>query len=77
MVLCVVLVVVGVALAVLGIIYLTVAAPDLPSFIPGHVAEARRKRTYNKRGILALVLAAVAFVLAYLAARSDKGALTR
>jgi hypothetical protein len=59
------LIVVGVLFVVLGVIYLTVAAPDLPSFIPGHVEHVRRARRYNKRGIAAIVVAVAAFAGAW------------
>ena len=60
------LIVVGVLFVVLGIIYLTVAAPDLPSFIPGAIDHAvKRKRTYSKRGIASLVVAAGCFIGVY------------
>ncbi len=52
---------VGVLLLVVAVVYLTVAAPHLPGFFPGHVAKAYRANRYTKRGILALVLAIVAF----------------
>ena len=56
------LIVLGAVLLAVGIIYLTITAPNLPGFIPGHVAHARHARHYSKRGILAIVLAALSFV---------------
>ncbi len=63
------LIVLGAVLLAVGIIYLTITAPHLPSFIPGRAPHARRARYYSKRGIVAIVLAAVAFVGAYFASR--------
>jgi hypothetical protein len=60
------LLVVGLLFVVLGVIYLTIVAPDLPSFIPGSVDHpVTRERTYNKRGIASFVVAAVAFAGVY------------
>ncbi len=63
------LLVVGAALLAVGLIYLTVAAPNLPSFVPGHVSHSRTAHHYSKRGIAAVVLAAAAFVGAYVVSR--------
>ena len=60
------LIVVGLLFVVLGIIYLTTAATDLPSFIPGAVDRVvKHKRNYSKRGIASLVVAGAAFVGVY------------
>ena len=60
------LIVVGLLLLVVGIIYLTTAASDLPSFFPGAIDRVvKHKRTYSKRGIAAIVVAAAAFVGVY------------
>jgi hypothetical protein len=67
--LAVALLVLGAVLLAVGIIYLSITAPHLPSFVPGRVAHARHARHYNKRGIVAIVLAAVAFVGASFVAR--------
>ncbi len=64
----VILAVLGVLLLALAVVYLTVTAPHLPGFIPGHVTHVRRARTYTKRGLAALVLALGAFGLAVYAA---------
>jgi uncharacterized membrane protein len=56
------LIVVGIAFVVVGVIYLTITAPNLPGFIPGHVAHARHARHYTKRGIAAVIVALAAFV---------------
>jgi amino acid permease len=47
-------VVIGLVLIAVGIVYFTVQAKSLPSFIPGHLAGATGHRT--KRGIAALVI---------------------
>ncbi len=64
-----VLVVIGVVLVAVGIVYVTITAPHLPSFIPGRAPNARRARHYNKRAIAAFVVAAVAFVAAFVVSR--------
>lgn len=68
------LLVVGVALLGVGIIYFTATAPNLPSFVPGHVSHVRHARHYTKRGIVAVVLAALAFLGAFLVSRSPSRA---
>jgi uncharacterized membrane protein len=55
------LIVVGLAFLVLGIIYLTVTAPNLPSFIPGHVGPVKHAHRYKKRAAASLAVAIVAF----------------
>jgi hypothetical protein len=47
---------------VIAVIYLTTTAPDLPSFIPGHVEHVKHARKYSKRGIAAIAVAVAAFV---------------
>ncbi len=64
------LIVVGAILVALGVMYLTITAPNLPGFVPGHVDHARHARHYSKRGVAALVLSVVAFVGAYLVSRA-------
>jgi hypothetical protein len=59
------LIVVGVIFLVIGIIYLTTTAPNLPSFIPGHVTHVRHARKYTKRGIAAIAVSVAAFVGVY------------
>ena len=77
--LAIVFAVIGVLLVIVGIIYLTVAAKDLPAFIPGQVDHVTHTR--NRRGAVALVLGIgsllVAFVAAYLAGRSAKREVTQ
>jgi amino acid permease len=49
----VILVVIGIALLVVGVLYLTIAADKLPSFM-GHIAHTTGHRA--KRGVAGLVL---------------------
>jgi amino acid permease len=60
------LIVVGLAFLGLGVIYFAYTAPDLPSFIPGHVDRALHARHYTKRGVAGIVIAALAFLGAFL-----------
>lgn len=62
----------GLLCAFVGLIYLTVTAPALPSFLPGHVPHAQHPHTYYKRAVPLLAVAAVAL---YLAHRISKRAL--
>ena len=64
--------VVGVVLLVLGIVYLTMHAADLPSWLPGHVTARITKKgktlptsAHTKRGLIAIVLATVSFIGAW------------
>ena len=53
------LILVGLAAIVVGVVYLTVPAHSLPSFIPGHVAGANGKhptRGYTGIGVGALLI---------------------
>jgi hypothetical protein len=59
------LIVIGLLFIALAVVYLTTTAPDLPSFIPGHVAHVKHARKYSKRGIAAIVVAVAAFVGVY------------
>jgi hypothetical protein len=60
------LLVVGIAAAAAGVLYLTQAAHSLPAFFPGYVAHAAGK--HPKRGYagigVGVVLVVVAFVVA-------------
>jgi hypothetical protein len=56
-----VLIVVGLAFLVVGVLYLTTTASNLPSFIPGHVAHVKHAGKHSKRGIAAIVVAVAAF----------------
>lgn len=74
--LAVVLVVIGVLLLIVGILYLTLTTPHLPFFLPGKPSDALihnkhfKARHYTKRGIAALILAAIAFIGAWYASGS-------
>ena len=68
----IVLCVVGVVLLVLGIVYLSVHAADLPSWLPGHVtARINRKgktlptSAHTKRGYVAIILSIASFIGAW------------
>jgi hypothetical protein len=54
------LVVLGVALIVVGILYLTRTAAELSSFFPGH--QAGSSHHHSKHGVLALILGLLALV---------------
>ena len=63
-----VLIVLGVAFVVVGVIYLTTTPPNLPGFLPGHLtAKVGHKYTkkYSKRGLAAFAVAVAAFVGVY------------
>jgi hypothetical protein len=86
--LAIVLIVVAVILIVIGIIYFTMYARDLPGFIPGKPSAAQLKldicnadksnqpcftdRKYTKRGIAAIGLGIVCLVGAYYASGMRK-----
>jgi hypothetical protein len=61
-VLVIVLLVVGVAAIVAGVLYLTQSAQSLPTFFPGYVAHALGKHT--KRGYAGVALGAVLVIVA-------------
>ena len=55
------LVALGVLALALGVVYLTVPAGKLPTFLPGHVAGATLHRP--RRGIAGLLVGGILFVL--------------
>jgi hypothetical protein len=57
------LIVLAAVLVLIGIIYLTRTAADLPAFFPGHAAHSTRHHV--KHGIAALTLAVLALVGAW------------
>lgn len=57
------LIAVAVIFVVIAIVYLVTAANALPSFFPGHTANATKHHT--KHGIAALAVAAVALIGAW------------
>ena len=58
------LVVLGVVFAIIGIVYFVDSAAHLPSFFPGH--QAGDTKHHVKHGLLAIVLAALCWVGAWL-----------
>jgi uncharacterized membrane protein len=48
---------------VAGIMYFSMTAHALPSFLPGHVASAHATYKHTKRGIAAIVVAIVLFLI--------------
>jgi uncharacterized membrane protein len=62
-----VLIVVGLVFLAVGVIYFAYTAPDLPSFIPGHVDHVAHANHYTKRGVAAIAVAVLAFIGAFVA----------
>jgi amino acid permease len=60
----------GVVLIVVAIVYFAIGANDLPSFFPGH--SDKGTGTHPKRGIAALVVAAVCFGYAWSTMRDTR-----
>jgi hypothetical protein len=58
------LIVLGLVLAVVGVLYFVDTAAHLPSFFPGH--QAGDTKHYVKHGLLAIVLALLCWVGAWL-----------
>jgi amino acid permease len=58
------LIAIGLVSVVVGVIYLTTTAANLPSFLPGHVGHADSGK-YKKRGVASIVVALVAFAGVY------------
>jgi hypothetical protein len=61
----------GVLCAIVGFVYLTRTAPQLPSFLPGHIAHSHHPRIYYKRAIPLLLVSGAAL---YAANRVSKAA---
>jgi hypothetical protein len=59
----VLLLVIAAALVIVGIMYFTRTAADLPAFFPGHAAHSTKHHT--KHGIAAIGLAIVAIIAAW------------
>lgn len=60
------LVLIGLIFIAVGIVYFTVKAGSLPSFIPGHIAHSSAHR--SKRGLIAVILGAVVLLVAMVGA---------
>jgi hypothetical protein len=58
------LIALGLVSVVIGVIYLTTTAANLPSFIPGHVAHADSGK-YKKRAVASIAVALAAFAGVY------------
>jgi amino acid permease len=56
----------GIALAVIGVIYLAATADHLPSFFPGH--QAGNSHHHTKHALLAFGLAVLAWIGAWMSA---------
>jgi hypothetical protein len=67
------LVVLGVILLVIACVYWLVPAGSLPGFVPGF--EAGSPRVHVKHGVVALVIAAACFIVAWFVGRSQLGRL--
>lgn len=61
---------IGVALVVISVVYVTKTAGSLPSFFPGHQAGSAHK--HAKHGIVALLLGLVAIGCAWLSSGTKK-----
>ena len=66
--LAIILLVVGVAAVVAGVLYLTQPAHSLPSFFPGYAAHVVAKHT--KRGYAGIALGAVLVIIGFVVAFS-------
>ena len=64
--LAIILLIVGVAAIVAGVLYLTQPASSLPSFFPGHAAHVVGKHTH--RGYAGIALGAVLVILSFVLA---------
>ena len=66
------LIIVGVVFAVIGIVYFVDSAAHLPSFFPGH--QAGDTKHHVKHGLLAIVLAVLCWVGAWLSSGTRQSA---
>jgi len=64
-------VVLGVIFIIIGVVYLTQTASNLPAFFPGHVAVTTAAH-HTKYAILAFLIAIVGFALAWYGTGSKK-----
>ncbi len=60
----------AILLVVIGVVYFTKTAADLPSFFPGHAAGSTRHHV--KHGLVAFTLAVVALVAAWFTTAPDR-----
>jgi hypothetical protein len=60
------LVILGIALIVVGVLYLSQTANQLPSFLPGH--QAGSSHHHAKHGVAALILGILALLGAWMSA---------
>ena len=60
------LVVIGLILIAVGIVYFTVKAGSLPSFIPGHIANSSAH--HSRRGLVLVIVGAVVLLVAVVGA---------
>ena len=65
-VLAIILLIVGIAAVVAGVLYLTQPAHSLPTFFPGYAAHVDSKHT--KRGYAGIALGAVLLIVAFVVA---------
>jgi amino acid permease len=70
----IVLVAVAGVLVVVGVIYVTSTAANLPAFFPGHLAHSAHY--HRKHGLAAFVLAAVVLIAAWFTTRPEASAAT-
>ena len=68
----VLLLVLTIVLAFVGFLYFTKTAADLPSFFPGHLARSAHKHT--KHGMVAVTLAVVTLVGAWVSTAPGRAA---
>jgi amino acid permease len=75
-----VLVVVAIVLVAIGIVYVTIAPPSLPSFLPGHVVRHAKHpyhgKKYWKRGVLAFLLSVVVLGSAWAVSKTRQRSLS-
>ena len=65
------LVLLAIVFAILGFLYFTKTAANLPSFLPGHVAHSAHKHV--KHGMVAITLAVAALIGAWITTAPDRG----
>jgi hypothetical protein len=68
----IVLVVLGIAAVVVGIIYLVEPVHSLPSFFPGHTSSGKGQRHHHTRGYIAIGVGVILVIIAVVARRSRR-----